>query len=312
MGGPEASLVRVSNVLIVGVPLDLGGNRRGVDMGPSALRITGLAERIRALGHDVTDSGDVGAPLPELCEIGDASRKYAGPIAVVCEELCERVYAGLVQGRLPVSIGGDHSLAMGSVAGVARYFRERERRLGLLWFDAHGDMNTPASTDSGNVHGMPLAHLLGLGDERLASIGGFRGKVQGENVALIGVRDLDEREKKLVAESSVNVFTMKDIDRRGVSSVIEQAIETASRDTVGIHVSFDIDVVDPSLATGVGTPKRGGLTYREAHLCLEMVADSKRLVSIDLVEVNPILDTRNATAELGSELLLSALGKQIF
>jgi arginase len=175
MGTREASLVAMSKVLIVGVPLDLGGNRRGVDMGPSALRITGLAERIRALGHDVIDSGDVAVPLPELCEIGDANRKYAGPIAAVCEELCERVYAGLVQGRLPVSIGGDHSLAMGSVAGVGRYFREREHRLGLLWFDAHGDMNTPASTDSGNVHGMALAHLLGLGDERLASVGGFRG-----------------------------------------------------------------------------------------------------------------------------------------
>jgi arginase len=211
-----------------------------------------------------------------------------------------------------VSIGGDHSLAMGSVAGVARRFKERGHQLGLLWFDAHGDMNTPASTNSGNVHGMALAHLLGLGDERLACVGGLRGKVRAENVSLIGVRDLDAREKRLVAESGVNVFTMTDMDRRGVSSVIEQALEVASRGTTGIHVSFDIDVVDPSLAAGVGTPKKGGLTYREAHLCLEMVADSKRLASIDLVEVNPILDVRNATAELGAELLLSALGKQIF
>jgi arginase len=302
----------VTKVLVVGVPLDLGGNRRGVDMGPSAVRITGLAQRIRALGHDVIDSGDVDVPLPELCEIGEENRKYAGPIAAVCEELCERVYAGLTQGRLPVAIGGDHSLAMGSVAGVARHFRERERPIGLLWFDAHGDMNTPASTDSGNVHGMSLAHLLGLGDERLAAVGGFRGKVRAQNVSLIGVRDLDQREKKLVAESGVNVFTMKDIDRRGVSNVIEHAIATAALGTAGIHVSFDIDVVDPSLASGVGTPKKGGLTYREAHLCLEMVADSNQLVSIDLVEVNPILDNRNATAELGSELLLSALGKRIF
>jgi arginase len=302
----------MSKVLVIGVPLDLGGNRRGVDMGPSALRITGLTERIRALGHDVTDSGDVDVPVPELCEIGDANRKFAGPIAAVCEELCERVYAGLVEGRLPVSVGGDHSLAMGSVAGVARHYREREQRLGLLWFDAHGDMNTPASTDSGNVHGMALAHLLGLGDDRLASVGGFRGKVLPDNVSLIGVRDLDDREKKLVAESGVNVFTMKDIDRRGASSVIEQAVEIAARGTAGIHVSLDIDVVDPSLAAGVGTPKKGGLTYREAHLCMEMVADSKQLTSFDLVEVNPILDTRNATAELGTELLLSALGKQIF
>jgi arginase len=280
-------------------------------MGPSALRITGLTDRIRALGHDVIDSGDVSVPLPELCDIGDAQRKYAEPIATVCEEVCRRVYAGLAEGRLPVSLGGDHSVAMGSVAGVGRRFRERGQRLGLLWFDAHGDMNTPASTNSGNVHGMSLAHLLGLGDERLASVGGFRGKVRAENVSLIGVRDLDAREKKLVAESGVNVFTMKDIDRRGVSRVIEQALEAALRGTGGIHVSFDIDVVDPSIAAGVGTPKKGGLTYREAHLCLEMVADSKQLVSIDLVEVNPILDIRNATAELGGELLLSALGKRI-
>jgi len=301
----------VSKILLIGVPLDLGGNRRGVDMGPSAVRITGLAERIRALGHEVTDTGDIDVPLPELCDIGDASRKYAAPIAAVCEELCERVAAALAEGRLPVSIGGDHSLAMGSVAGVARHVRERGNRLGLLWFDAHGDMNTPASTDSGNVHGMALAHLLGLGDERLASVGGFKGKVQAENVALIGVRDLDAREKKLVAESGVAVFTMKDIDRRGVSSVTEQAIEVASRGTAGMHVSFDIDVVDPSIAAGVGTPKKGGLTYREAHLCMEMVADAKRLVGLDLVEVNPILDTRNATADLGTELLLSALGKRI-
>jgi arginase len=302
----------MSKVVVVGVPLDLGGNRRGVDMGPSALRITRLAERIRALGHDVIDAGDIPVPLPELCDIGDLNKKYSGPIAAVCEDLCERVYAGLAEERLPVTIGGDHSVAMGSVAGVGRYFREREHRLGLLWFDAHGDMNTPASTDSGNVHGMALAHLLGLGDERLASVGGFRGKVRAENVSLIGVRDLDDREKKLIAESGVNVFTMKDIDRRGVSNVTEEAIDIASRGTAGVHVSFDIDVVDPSLATGVGTPKKGGLTYREAHLCLEIVADSKRLVSIDLVEVNPIVDVRNATAELGSELLLSALGKRIF
>ncbi|MGD8279783.1 MAG: arginase [Gemmatimonadota bacterium] len=302
---------RLKGVLLIGVPLDLGGNRRGVDMGPSALRLTGLAERIRALGLEVTDTGDVDVPLPELCDVGDATHKYADPIATVCEELCARVYAGLAQGGLPVSIGGDHSLAMGSVAGAARRFEESGDRLGLLWFDAHGDMNTPASTDSGNVHGMSLAHLLGMGDERLASVGGIRGKVRPENVSLIGVRDLDAREKKLVAESGVHVFTMQDIDRRGASRVTEEAIEAASRGTAGIHVSFDIDVVDPSIASGVGTPKKGGLTYREAHLCLEMVAESKRLVSIDLVEVNPILDVRNATAELGTELLLSALGKQI-
>lgn len=299
-------------VALIGVPLDLGANRRGVDMGPSALRMTGLAERIRGLGYDVVDTGDVDVPLPEECEVGDPRKKYAEAIAKVCEDVCARVDAALRDGRLPVTLGGDHSLAMGSIAGVARFYRERHERLGLLWFDAHGDMNTPESTNSGNVHGMPLAHVLGMGDERLASIGGFRPKLHYANTCLIGVRDLDEREKKLIAESGVYVFTMKDIDRHGVSHVLEEAIERASRGTAGIHVSFDIDAIDPSVALGVGTPKKGGLTYREAHLCLEMVADARLLTSFDMVEINPILDVRNSTAELGSELILSALGKQIF
>jgi arginase len=303
----------MTRIHLVGVPLDLGAGRRGVDMGPSAIRIAGLRSRAAALGRAVVDVGDVPSPLPEASQPADKEKQYIHEIAAVCQQLYDRVGQSLDAGALPIVLGGDHSLAAGSVAASADWVRRTTSRpLGLIWLDAHGDMNTPASTDSGNVHGMALAHLLGLGDERLASVGGLRGKVEAENVSLIGVRDLDDREKKLVAESGVNVFTMKDIDRRGVSSVIEQAIETASRGTAGIHVSFDIDVVDPSLATGVGTPKKGGLTYREAHLCMEMVADSKRLVGIDLVEVNPILDTRNATAELGSELLLSALGKRIF
>ena len=302
----------IKKAALIGVPLDLGANRRGVDMGPSALRVTGLAERIRRLGYDVVDTGDVDVPLPEECEIGDPRMKYAEAIAKVCEDVCARVYGALRDGRLPVTLGGDHSLAMGSIAGVARFYRERHERLGLLWFDAHGDMNTPESTNSGNVHGMPLAHVLGMGDERLASVGGVRPKVHYANACLIGVRDLDDREKKLIAESGVYVFTMKDIDRHGVSHVLEEAIERASRGTAGIHVSFDIDSIDPSVALGVGTPKKGGLTYREAHLCLEMVADARLLTSFDMVEINPILDVRNSTAELGSELILSALGKQIF
>jgi arginase len=299
-------------VAIIGVPLDLGANRRGVDMGPSALRVTRLAERIRALGFDVADTGDVDVPLPEECEVGDPRKKYAAAIAGVCGDLCDRVERALGEGRLPVTLGGDHSLAMGSIAGVSRHQRAQGRSVGLLWFDAHGDMNTPESTNSGNVHGMPLSHVVGLGDEKLASIGGFRPKVRASNTCLIGVRDLDDREKKLIAESGVAVYTMKDIDRHGVSHVIDEAVERALRGTEGLHVSFDIDAVDPSEARGVGTPKKGGLTYREAHLCLEIVADSGKLAALDMVEINPILDSRNSTAELGAELILSALGKRIF
>jgi arginase len=302
----------MGKVAIIGVPLDLGGNRRGVDMGPSALRLTGLRERLAEIGYDVVDTGDVDVPLPEECAVGDPSKKYAEPIARVCEELCGRVHGAMKDGRIPVTLGGDHSIAMGSIAGVSKFHREQGGRIGLIWFDAHGDMNTPESTNSGNVHGMPLAHVLGLGDERLAGIGGFRPKVQASASCLIGIRDLDEREKRLIAESGIAVFTMKDIDRHGVSHVIDEAVERAGRGTAGIHVSFDVDAIDPSEALGVGTPKKGGLTYREAHLCLEIVADSKRLTSLDMVEINPILDSRNSTAELGSELICSALGKRIF
>ena len=302
----------MGKVAIIGVPLDLGGNRRGVDMGPSALRLTGLAERMRTLGYDVVDTGDVDVPLPEECHVGDPKKKYAEEIGEVCKTLCDRAQASMKEGRLPIALGGDHSLAMGSIAGVSKHFREKNERVGLLWFDAHGDMNTPESTNSGNVHGMPLAHVLGLGDEGLASIGGFKPKVHASNACLIGIRDLDEREKKLIADSGIHVFTMKDIDRHGVSHVIDEAVERASRGTAGIHVSFDVDSIDPSEALGVGTPKKGGLTYREAHLCLEIVADSKLLTSLDMVEINPILDNRNTTGELGAELILSALGKRIF
>ncbi|HZL73460.1 MAG TPA: arginase [Planctomycetota bacterium] len=297
---------------IIGVPLDLGANRRGVDMGPSALRVTGLADRLRALGYDVKDFGDVDVPLPEECDIGEPNKKFADDIREVCEDVCEMVLKALKQGRLPVVLGGDHSLAMGSIAASAKSFREKKKKVGVIWFDAHGDMNTPESTNSGNVHGMPLAHVLGMGDKELASIGGFAPKVDEANCALVGVRDLDEREKKLIHDSGVRVFTMKDIDQRGASKVMDEAIEVASKGTAGIHVSFDIDACDPSVAPGVGTPKKGGLNYREAHLCLEMVADSEKIVAMDLVEVNPIYDNRNHTAEFGAELILSAFGKSIF
>ena len=298
-------------VHIIGVSLDLGGNRRGVDMGPSAFRIAGIGERLTALGVTVVDDGDVVAPIPEIKAEGDPRKRYIREISRICEKLYKTSLAALEKGGLPVVLGGDHSLAAGSVAASADFVRREKKPLGLIWVDAHGDMNTPSSTDSGNVHGMPLAALLGTEPAELSRIGGFSPKVVPEHTVLIGIRNLDEREKEIVRASKVHVFTMKDIDRAGIASVVEQALQLASSGTAGIHVSFDLDVCDPSVAPGVGTPVKGGLDYREAHMVMEMVADSGLLRALDIVECNPILDDRNTTAVLGAELAASALGLKI-
>jgi arginase len=296
---------------IIGVSLDLGGNRRGVDMGPSAFRIAGLAERLGSLGATVVDHGDVVAPIPETKASGDPRKKYIREITRVCEKLYRTSLTALEKGGLPLVLGGDHSLAAGSVAATADFVRGENKPLGLIWVDAHGDMNTPASSDSGNVHGMPLASLLGPEPTELSRIGGFSPKVLPEHTVLIGIRNLDEREKEIVRASKVHFFTMKDIDRNGIAAVVEQALTIAGKNTAGVHVSFDLDVCDPTIAPGVGTPVKGGLDYREAHMVMEMVADSGLLRALDLVEVNPILDDRNTTAILGAELALSALGQKI-
>jgi arginase len=301
----------VRSVHIIGVPLDLGAGRRGVDMGPSAFRIAGLGERIAALGHPVVDQGDLEVPIPETRQAGDPSKKYIDEIATVCGTLFETALASLDAGALPLVLGGDHSLAAGSVAATAAHLRGRGERFGLIWVDAHGDMNTPASSGSGNVHGMPLAALLGSEPAELSGLGGFSPKIDPEHVVLIGVRNLDSVEKQRVRDSGIHVYTMKDIDRAGIAAVIEQAIGLAGAGTAGIHVSFDLDVCDPSIAPGVGTPVKGGLDYREAHMVMEVLADSGRLLALDMVEVNPTLDVRNSTAELGTELVLSALGMKI-
>jgi arginase len=298
-------------VHLIGVPLDLGAGRRGVDMGPSAIRIAGLGERIAALGHEIVDTGNLDAPIQETNAPGDASKKYIREIAMVCQSLYERSLGVLHGGGLPVVIGGDHSLGAGSVAATASFARDRQRPVGLLWIDAHGDMNTPGSSDSGNVHGMPLAALLGNEPHELATIGGFAPKVRPERTVLVGIRNLDEREKEIVRASGVHVFTMKDIDRLGIAAVTEQAIAIATRGTAGIHVSFDVDVCDPGIAPGVGTPVKGGLDYREAHMVMEMLAESEAVLAVDVVEVNPILDVRNTTAEVATELVLSVLGMAI-
>ena len=301
----------MQSIHIIGVSLDLGGNRRGVDMGPSAFRIAGLAERLASLGATVVDHGDLVAPIPEIKSSGDPRKRYIREIARVCEKLYRTSLGALEKGALPLVLGGDHSLAAGSVAATAEFVRRAKKPLGLLWIDAHGDMNTPSSSGSGNVHGMPLASLLGPEPAELSRIGGFSPKVRPEHTVLIGIRNLDEREKQIVRGSHVHVFTMKDIDRSGIASVVEQALALAGKGTGGIHVSFDLDVCDPAIAPGVGTPVKGGLDYREAHMVMEMIADSGLMRALDLVEVNPILDDRNATAILGAELASSALGQKI-
>jgi arginase len=297
---------------IIGVPLDLGGGRRGVDMGPSAFRIAGLGERIAGLGYTVVDKGDLPAPIPETQELRDERKKYIRDIAKVCQKLYQTTLQSLDEGVMPIVLGGDHSVAAGSVAAAADWAkRTRDLPIGLLWIDAHGDMNTPATSLSGNVHGMPLAALLGPEPAELARIGTVSPKVLPAHTVIIGVRNLDEREKVAVRDSHVHVFTMKDIDRQGIASIVEQAVNIAGVGTAGIHVSFDMDVCDPTIAPGVGTPVKGGLNYREAHMVMEIVADSAALTSLDLVEVNPTLDERNMTAQLGTELALSALGMKI-
>jgi arginase len=301
----------VKPVHIIGVPLDLGAGRRGVDMGPSAVRIAGISDQIAALGRAVVDKGDLPAPIPETQRPADARKKYVREIAKVCQKLRDVALKSLDAGALPLVLGGDHSLAAGSVAASAEWVRRfAARPLGLIWVDAHGDMNTPETTTSGNVHGMPLAALLGHEPLELASIG-FSPSVQPEHTVLLGVRNLDDQEKEWIRGSGVHVFTMKDIDRDGIARIAERALIVAADGTGGIHISFDMDVCDPSIAPGVGTAVKGGLDYREAHMVMELVADSRRLVALDIVEVNPTLDLRNVTAEFAAELALSALGKRI-
>lgn len=307
---------RARRIRVLGVPLDLGASRRGVDMGPSAVRVAGLAGRLESLGHAVTDGGNVAVEIAETRDVGSVQARFLREIAETCGRTAEAVREALEAGMTPLVLGGDHSVAAGTVSGVAEYYRRRGEGVGLIWLDAHSDINTPASSLSGNVHGMPLAALLGLGQEgELAALGGIFGvvgKVRAENVALVGVRDIDAAERENLRLAGVRaVYTMREIDERGMRAVMEEAVRVAGEGTAGYHVSLDMDFVDPEDAPGVGTPVRGGATYREAHLAMEIVADDARMVSFEMVEVNPVIDERNRTADLGVELACSAFGKKI-
>jgi arginase len=303
--------MRQSHIAIIGAPLDLGAGRRGVDMGPSALRLAGLNTRLESLGYHVDDFGNVGVAQQESTPSGPENAKYLSQIAKTCAKLAVMVEGVLAVNKVPLVLGGDHSVAAGTVSGVSHACRQRGEKIGLIWIDAHADMNTPESSPSGNVHGMPLACCLGRGPRELTEIFDYAPKVEGRNIALIGIRDVDAKERELVRESGVTAFTMRDIDERGLRNVMEQAIAVANDGTAGFHLSLDMDSVDPDEAPGVGTPVRGGMTYREAHLAMETICDCSRMLSMEIVEVNPVLDEANRTALLGVELVMSAMGKKI-
>ncbi len=299
-------------IRVIGVPLDMGASRRGVDMGPSAMRVAGLEARLEKLGCQVTDGGNIRVEIAETQPYGNNSARYLAEIAETCARTAEAVVKTLEEGMTPLVLGGDHSLAAGSISGVAEFYRRQGQKIGVIWIDAHSDINTPETSPSGNVHGMPLAALLGLGPEPLANIFGYAPKISAENTVLVGVRDIDAAERENIRRAGVtHVYTMRDMDERGMRAVMEEALRAASEGTAGYHVSLDMDWIDPEDAPGVGTPVRGGATYREAHLAMEILADHGRLLSFEIVEVNPILDEHNRTADLAVELACSAFGKKI-
>lgn len=292
---------------IVGAPVDLGQRRRGVDMGPSAIRIARLREGLEALGHSVKDFGNIPAADMATASVGDSSARYLHDVVKQCEMLAERVAVAVRQGLFPLVLGGDQSTSIGTLAGLAHSNPLR----GVIWLDAHGDFNTTRTTPSGSIHGMALAAILGYGHPKLTKLGGASPKAVERNTVLIGGRNFDPEEARAISRSEMTVFTMKEIDQKGMKKVMSEAIEIACAGVEGVHLSFDVDVVDPREAPGTGTPVRGGITYREAHLAMEMLSDSGKVTSAEFVEVNPILDVANQTAELAVELILSLFGKRI-
>jgi len=303
--------MKQSHIAIIGAPMDLGAGRRGVDMGPSALRLANLNDKLASLGYEVEDLGNVRVDQPETAPVGQESARYLSQIAQTCTRLMEMVEQAADQSKVPLVLGGDHSIAIGTIAGISNHHRKSGRKAGLIWIDAHADMNTPDSSPSGNIHGMPLACSIGIGPRELTHLGGYAPKIDPSKVAIIGLRSVDDVERRHVRDAGVHAYTMRDLDERGLRSVILEAIDRVSEGTAGFHLSFDMDSVDPSEAPGVGTPVRGGMTYREAHLVMEIIGDSGKMGSMEIVEVNPVMDEVNRTALLGVELVMSAMGKRI-
>lgn len=298
-------------VSIIGVPLDLGSDYQGANLGPAAMRIAGIQEKIEELGHLVDDKGDLFIPPRKTLAVGQSRAKFLGTIETIALELCEKVQASLQESVFPVVIGGDHAMAIGTVAGVSKFFKSKDKRIGLIWIDAHADINTPETSPSGNIHGMPLAVILGMGLPELTCIGGAGAKLSPEHVHLIGIRSVDKEEKTMLKKMGVNFYTMTDIDKRGIQEIISKAAAQLVKSVDAIHISLDLDGLDPDIAPGVATPVKGGLDYREAHLIMETIAETGKLASMEIAENNPILDIRNRTAETAVELIQSALGKKI-
>ncbi len=298
-------------VNLIGFPMDLGADRRGVDMGPSALRIANIDEKLMALGYQVCDEGDIEIKMPEVLKISNPKLKYLTEIQSACEKLAKKVKRVLTEGNFPLVLGGDHSMAIGTVAGVSAYCRAAKKRLGVIWIDAHSDINTPSTSPSGNIHGMPVAAAIGVGPVELQNIGGTFQKLDPHNIVMIGLRSVDEGERKLIREKGIRAYTMTDIDQLGIFNVVNETLDYLQGVADHIHVSFDLDSVDPTYASGVGTPVPGGLTYREAHMIMEMIAARGALSSLEVAEVNPILDNMNSSAQLAAELVASAMGKRI-
>jgi arginase len=300
-----------NSLSLLGVPLGYGASMAGVDMGPAALRVARLTQRISRLGYTVHDLGDMRLERPQSFPEVDDKLKYVREISNACEQLATELKTILAGGELPLIVGGDHSIAIGSFAGVAAHFKKQDETVGLIWFDAHADMNTPETTPSGNIHGMPLAALLGYGTPELTNVSGFAPKLDPRLCAHVGARDIDPGEREMIRKLGMRFFTMREIDERGMSTCMDEAIAIASRGTAGYAVTFDVDALDPGDAPGSGTLVRGGLTYREAHLGMEKIAEAGGMRSLEIVEINTALDVNNKTAELGVELILSALGKTI-
>ena len=300
------------NISIIGFPIDLGADRRGVDMGPSALRIAGLQSKLELLGYKVSDYGNIKIEIMERQKIKNPKLKYIEEIIKTSKLLANNVQKVLEKGDFPLCIGGDHSMALGTISGISSYCRNKKLKLGVIWIDAHSDMNTDETSPSGNIHGMPLASLMGLGNNQLVDFIGFKPKLDPENCALIGIRSIDEAEKLNIKKLKVPVYTMTDIDKLGIHRIAAKVLKQFREKVDHIHISFDVDCVDPSVAPGVGTPVPGGLSYREAHLLMETIAECGCLSSLEVAEVNPILDFKNQSAEFTADLIASSMGQRIF